>query len=40
MSACVLAGIFSGVIYTWDDPLIKALNPGLNVPQGQLITVG
>jgi phosphate transport system substrate-binding protein len=28
----VLAGIFQGTIKTWDDPAIKALNPGTSLP--------
>ena len=32
LDATVLAGIFQGTIKTWDDPAIKALNPGANLP--------
>jgi phosphate transport system substrate-binding protein len=32
LDATVLAGIFQGTIKTWDDPSIKALNPGLSLP--------
>jgi phosphate transport system substrate-binding protein len=32
LDATVLAGIFQGTIKTWDDPAIKALNPGLSLP--------
>jgi len=32
LDATTLAGIFQGTIKTWDDPAIKALNPGLNLP--------
>ena len=28
-----LAKIFNGSITTWDDPAIKALNPGTNLPR-------
>jgi phosphate transport system substrate-binding protein len=28
----VIAGIFMGQIKTWDDPKIKAVNPGVNLP--------
>jgi phosphate transport system substrate-binding protein len=33
-----LAGIFMGKIKAWDDPAIKALNPGVSLP-GSAITV-
>jgi phosphate transport system substrate-binding protein len=33
-----IAGIFSGKITTWNDPAIKSLNPGMNLP-GTHITV-
>jgi phosphate transport system substrate-binding protein len=33
----VLAGIYGGKIKTWNDPAIKALNPGANLP-GMAIT--
>jgi len=32
LDATVLAGIFQGTIKTWDDPAIKALNPGMSLP--------
>jgi phosphate transport system substrate-binding protein len=32
LNATVLAGIFQGTIKTWDDPAIKALNPGTSLP--------
>jgi phosphate transport system substrate-binding protein len=32
LDAPTLAKIFQGQIKTWDDPAIKALNPGLNLP--------
>jgi phosphate transport system substrate-binding protein len=32
LDATVLAGIFQGTIKTWDDPAIKALNPGTSLP--------
>jgi phosphate transport system substrate-binding protein len=32
LDATVLAGIFQGNIKTWNDPAIKALNPGLSLP--------
>jgi phosphate transport system substrate-binding protein len=38
LDAPTLAKIFEGQIKTWDDPAIKALNPGLNLP-GTSITL-
>src|SRR3984893_9832214 len=32
LDATTLAGIFQGTIKTWNDPAIKALNPGLSLP--------
>src|SRR6202012_2782511 len=32
LDATTLAGIFQGTIKTWDDPAIKALNPGVSLP--------
>jgi phosphate transport system substrate-binding protein len=32
LSPDVIAGIFSAQIKTWDDPKIKAINPGVNLP--------
>jgi phosphate transport system substrate-binding protein len=32
LNASVLAGIFQGKITTWNDPAIKALNPGATLP--------
>ena len=32
LTAAVLAGIFQGTIKTWDDPAIKAINSGANLP--------
>jgi len=32
LDATVLAGIFQGTVKTWDDPAIKALNPGMSLP--------
>ncbi len=32
LDATVLAGIFQGTIKTWNDPAIKALNPGTSLP--------
>jgi phosphate transport system substrate-binding protein len=32
LDAPTIAGIFSGTIKTWNDPAIKAINPGVNLP--------
>jgi phosphate transport system substrate-binding protein len=32
LDATVLAGIFQGTVKTWNDPAIKALNPGVSLP--------
>jgi phosphate transport system substrate-binding protein len=37
LDATVLAGIFQGTIKTWDDPAIKALNPGANLPSSTIV---
>jgi phosphate transport system substrate-binding protein len=34
-----LAGIFSGKIKTWNDPAIKALNPGVSLPSTAITVV-
>ena len=34
-----LAKIFLGAIKTWDDPAIKALNPGINLPSSAIAVV-
>ncbi len=34
-----IAGIFSGKIKTWNDPAIKALNPGLSLPSTAITVV-
>ncbi len=39
LDATVLAGIFSGSIKTWNDPAIKALNPGANLPSTAITPV-
>jgi phosphate transport system substrate-binding protein len=36
LDATVLAGIFQGTIKTWNDPSIKALNPGANLPSSTI----
>ena len=38
-SGPVLANIFLGKIKKWNDPAIKALNPGVNLPDNQIIVV-
>ena len=38
-SGPVLADIFLGKIKKWNDPRIKALNPGVNLPDNQIIVV-
>jgi len=35
----VLAGIYSGAITHWDDPAIKAMNPGVALPHRAIIPV-
>jgi phosphate transport system substrate-binding protein len=39
LSASTVAGIFSGRITTWDDPVIKADNPGANLPGDKISPV-
>jgi serine/threonine-protein kinase len=39
LDPAALAGIFSGNIKTWDDPAIKALNPGVTLPSSQINVV-
>jgi phosphate transport system substrate-binding protein len=38
LSAATLAGIFDGSIKTWDDPKIKADNPGVTLPMTTIKT--
>jgi len=35
----VLADIFQGKITRWNDPQIKALNPGVNLPNSNIVVV-
>ncbi|ENN96248.1 phosphate ABC transporter, periplasmic phosphate-binding protein [Methanocaldococcus villosus KIN24-T80] len=35
----VIAKIFKGDIKYWDDPAIKELNPGLNLPHKEIVTI-
>ncbi len=37
LDATTLAGIFQGTIKTWDDPAIKALNPGVSLPSSTIV---
>ncbi|WP_242088996.1 phosphate ABC transporter substrate-binding protein PstS [Curtobacterium sp. DN_7.5] len=39
LSGPVLAGIFTGSITSWDDPKIKADNPGLELPKRKVVPV-
>lgn len=39
LDAPTLAGIFLGTIRNWKDPQIRALNPSLNLPDAEIITV-
>jgi phosphate transport system substrate-binding protein len=39
LDATTLAGIFSGSIKTWNDPAIKALNPGASLPSASISIV-
>jgi phosphate transport system substrate-binding protein len=38
LTASVLASIFQGNVKTWDDPSIKALNPGVSLPPTAITT--
>jgi phosphate transport system substrate-binding protein len=39
LDAPTIGGIFSGKITTWDDPAIKALNPGMSLPSTHITVV-
>jgi phosphate transport system substrate-binding protein len=39
MNGATLAKIFSGQVTQWDDPAIKALNKGVNLPSTKIATV-
>lgn len=39
LDSSVMAGIFSGAITYWDDPKIKTLNPGVDLPHEPIIVV-
>jgi ABC-type phosphate transport system substrate-binding protein len=39
LSGKVLAGMYTGKIKTWNDPAIKALNPGQNLPAMKITTL-
>jgi len=38
LNATVIANIFQGTIKTWNDPAIKALNPGVSLPSTAITT--
>jgi phosphate transport system substrate-binding protein len=38
LDAPTIAGIFQGKIKTWDDPAIKAINPGVSLPSTTITT--
>ena len=38
LTADIVAGIFLGEITRWNDPAIKAENPGLNLPDKEIVT--
>ena len=37
LDATVLAGMYNGKITNWNDPAIKALNPGVNLPSMKVV---
>ncbi|MFF4363143.1 phosphate ABC transporter substrate-binding protein PstS [Streptomyces sp. NPDC001604] len=39
LSGDVVTKIFTGVVKTWDDPAVKADNPGLQLPHRQIVPV-
>nr|WP_081861754.1 phosphate ABC transporter substrate-binding protein PstS [Cellulomonas sp. HZM] len=39
LSGDVITGIFTGTITSWDDPQLKADNPGLNLPRRKIVPV-
>lgn len=39
LDAAVLAGIYSGTIHKWRDPLITSLNPGLDLPDIDIVPI-
>ena len=38
LDATTIAGIFQGTIKTWNDPAIKAINPGVSLPSTAITT--
>jgi phosphate transport system substrate-binding protein len=38
LDAATIAGIFQGTIKTWNDPAIKAINPGVSLPSTTITT--
>jgi phosphate transport system substrate-binding protein len=39
LNAAVLAGMYQGTITNWDDPAIRALNPGVSLPALTIVPV-
>lgn len=39
LSGSILAGIYTGKITNWDDPAIKAANPGVSLPNHAIIPI-
>ena len=39
MTPNIVAGIFLGTIKTWNDPALKKINPGVNLPSNPITTV-
>ena len=39
LDSATMMGIFSGQITTWDDPKLKAINPGVQLPHRQITVV-
>jgi len=39
LNGMVLAGMYNGSITTWDDPAIRALNPGVSLPPTRVVPV-
>jgi phosphate transport system substrate-binding protein len=38
-SPAALAGIYLGTIQRWNDPILKALNPGVSLPDSEIVVV-
>ncbi len=39
LNGTVLANMYQGKVKTWDDPSIKALNPGVNLPATKVVPI-